>query len=1042
MSKGLSLMRKFQFFDIVEGKEYIKKTGSSITASNEGDSTIKSSSTIKMSDITPHQMFASEGVVFISGMVKKKMNEMFVRENLILKIVNNVVIDEYKIFNKLYYSFQLKTLNETPYFVTIGGDFDKYMIDNEEQYLIITSIKIYDATKIIKNPKDTHDIEQYFVKKISLLTKVNSREFTLDNKIGKNIESFQNINSFAINDSFSRIAVGLDRGEIININAYPNIIECPTKNLKISFLPKIEEELHITNLSFAKVFRGFNQIEEEILYATTAKNIYYYELSSNGENVQREIGMNFEENGAYSGCIATDNEAGSLVVGSSSQTFIIEYINLERGPSWFFEGRKQCISYFKNYIMFILYEDNKFASLAVFDKANKFFVYYNNSFTRISALTADENSIYAFIDGEGPGSNNFIIKLVEKDNKEKFDTFYKKNFFDLAYDYARSLGYDKKKISEISKLHAEHAYKKGEYDKSIEQFIGTINYLDPSYVIQKFLDKSKLDFLIRYLEALEKNETFNKKDPNELKDYTALLLNCYIMQEKFPKLKDFVDNEGKKFNEDDVKTAISVCLENQNTELALFIAKKKKMSDEYLRILCVELKKYNEGIEYIKEESDLPTKYSLLCKYGEYFLQGEKTKGQIYEMVEDLVKSVIRNMDSKNILKDKFKYDDIIKIFLSQEDLLEKLLDTIMNDDPNCDNSILHKKIELRLKKWNDEVAKEKLEEKEEKKEQIEEEKKKNDEDDKKSPIIKNSILEMIKNENIQDRLDKTYLLMQFKINNFTDGITFLTEITDLKDEILLNYFESKKFDKIISFCELYAKQDNNFWIQALKFFASEEAIENGKKEDIINYLNLILFKLLDNEKYSPALGLKTVKDSNIMTIENIKSFFEKAISIEKEGYDKDKKIFDDLFSQLNKVSDDLNEIKTKYTMIKPNKCQTCGAAISLPAAHFLCQHSYHIACLNANTNDDSNVRECPKCKNDMLPLIKRLLNAEEERKTINIYKKEGDEKKASNPFKEALALEKRKFDFIASKFKSGIIKLGEPKIKTVAKGQESDTIY
>ena len=67
-----------------------------------------------------------------------------------------VVIDEYKIFNKLYYSFQLKTLNETPYFVTIGGDFDKYMIDNEEQYLIITSIKIYDATKIIKNPKDTH----------------------------------------------------------------------------------------------------------------------------------------------------------------------------------------------------------------------------------------------------------------------------------------------------------------------------------------------------------------------------------------------------------------------------------------------------------------------------------------------------------------------------------------------------------------------------------------------------------------------------------------------------------------------------------------------------------------------------------------------------------------------------------------------------------------------------------------------------------------------------------------------------------------------
>ena len=60
-------MRKFQFFDIVEGKEYIKKTGSSITASNEGDSTIKSSSTIKMSDIEDLSISvaAAEALIFM-----------------------------------------------------------------------------------------------------------------------------------------------------------------------------------------------------------------------------------------------------------------------------------------------------------------------------------------------------------------------------------------------------------------------------------------------------------------------------------------------------------------------------------------------------------------------------------------------------------------------------------------------------------------------------------------------------------------------------------------------------------------------------------------------------------------------------------------------------------------------------------------------------------------------------------------------------------------------------------------------------------------
>ena len=171
MSKGLQLMRKFQFFDIVEGKEFIKKPVNSITASNDEEglkAKPNTTSTIKLSDVIPHQMYASEGVVFISGSVNKKMKEYNIKENLIVKVVNNTVIDEYKPFNKLLYSFDLKTFNEKPYFITIGGDFDKHIIDNEEQMLMITSVKIYDASMMIKNPNETHNIEQYLKKTICL----------------------------------------------------------------------------------------------------------------------------------------------------------------------------------------------------------------------------------------------------------------------------------------------------------------------------------------------------------------------------------------------------------------------------------------------------------------------------------------------------------------------------------------------------------------------------------------------------------------------------------------------------------------------------------------------------------------------------------------------------------------------------------------------------------------------------------------------------------------------------------------------------------
>jgi hypothetical protein len=260
------------------------------------------------------------------------------------------------------------------------------------------------------------------------------------------------------------------------------------------YLSQIDTELHITNLAFTRL--SYVKEEVNVLYATTTKAIYVYKIYDKKDEIYE---LN-NDSGAYSGCIAVDRDR--LVIASSIETYIIEYINLERGPSWFFDGKKQYTGYFKNYLTFVISED-KVSILAVFDRINKFFAYYNNSFEKITSLCHDEEHIYAFV--ENSSGIKQIIKLKEKDNKEKFDTFYKKSFFDTAYEYAKNLNYDKKKISEISRRHAYHLYQKGDYSKAIDQYIMTINYLDPSYVIQLFLDGSKLEYLILYLEALHKD---------------------------------------------------------------------------------------------------------------------------------------------------------------------------------------------------------------------------------------------------------------------------------------------------------------------------------------------------------------------------------------------------------------------------------------------------------------------------------------------------------------------------------------------------------
>ena len=104
----------------------------------------------------------------------------------------------------------------------------------------------------------------------------------------------------------------------------------------------------------------------------------------------------------------------------------------------------------------------------------------------------------------------YIIKIKEKENKIKFEIFYSKNEYDLARDYALKIKCHPSKLAEISRRYAEYEYSKGNFEIAIKQYIKTINYLEPNTIIEKFLEKAKLDYLILYLEAIQNNEEFQK----------------------------------------------------------------------------------------------------------------------------------------------------------------------------------------------------------------------------------------------------------------------------------------------------------------------------------------------------------------------------------------------------------------------------------------------------------------------------------------------------------------------------------------------------
>jgi hypothetical protein len=50
-------------------------------------------------------------------------------------------------------------------------------------------------------------------------------------------------------------------------------------------------------------------------------------------------------------------------------------------------------------------------------------------------------------------------------------------------------------------MHGDHLYKKGDFNEAITQYIETIQYVEPSYVIRKFLDAQRIHNLTRYLQV-------------------------------------------------------------------------------------------------------------------------------------------------------------------------------------------------------------------------------------------------------------------------------------------------------------------------------------------------------------------------------------------------------------------------------------------------------------------------------------------------------------------------------------------------------------
>ncbi|CAG8474557.1 8204_t:CDS:10 [Ambispora leptoticha] len=421
------------------------------------------------------------------------------------------------------------------------------------------------------------------------------------------------VSTFAVLENMTQIAIGLTNGMVIWIKG--DLLRDRYNKQKIIH----ENEEPITG----------REERNTILFIVTTNKVMTYNTSG-----RYPVTIIDGEQGCGLGCAIMSDTTHDMVIARDEAIYF--YTPDGRGACFVYEGTKTSVIWFKYYLIIVsppvsqptrltastrsalslginnnttpkstppAYELTK---VTIFDTVNKFIAYVGNFSQGVRTITYEWGAIYIL------GMDGKLYRLEEKDTPTKLEFLFKKNLYQLAINLAHSQKYDDTSISEIFKKYGDHLYNsKADYDAAMAQYIRTIGQLEPSYVIRKFLDAQRIHNLVNYLQELHSHGLANA-------DHTTLLINCYTKLKDVARLDQFIktDSDELKF---DLETAIKVCRQAGYYEHAVYLAKKHREHDLYLKIQIEDVHDYENALEYIRQLGPFEADRNLI-KYGKVLL--------------------------------------------------------------------------------------------------------------------------------------------------------------------------------------------------------------------------------------------------------------------------------------------------------------------------------------------------------------------------------------------------------------------------------------
>ena len=943
---------------------------------------------INLTNLNTIKIYSYEKYIFISCKIPSNNNisnnktskniPKQTNEHSIVQILHNKIITNYyHVFNRNLFFYCIRKLKNIPHIYCVGCDFKYVQANTERTFMTVYSVKIFPINTTMNTINDELFLKNLIT--INLIKNRDTKELLKSENFLINSESISDINSFDVDEEGKEIVIGSSNGEIILIKNFHK-----TKSeYDISFLVK-STKLDITNVKFAKSLKN-----EKLIYITTDTEIIYYQQNKN-TNIY-EFNFIYTDNGCQNNLFDVDIINNRVILCSNNNFSFEEINNFERGGCWLIEKIKNKIQLLNGNIVFTNEND-----LIIYDPKDKCFIYdfnlfYNkdNNSKPVKILdffcSNEKNSIYLIIEKKilNEDDNDLfdtikeIIVLKEITPEKKLEQFYLKNEFSEAEKFIKqntNLYNVELTLSEIALKKGDYFYNKGEYKKALSEYNKTIFNISPNIIIEKFLDTSKLEFLILFLEELNNNIKYNMALSEEKrKNYIVMLLYCYLRGKKETKMNEFIQKAylNKQFLI--IRAAINICKKNNLKELALMIVEKGNIIELKIEVLIDIFHNYKEALNLLKDCDNYLCQYIIFSKnYSEFFTNEKELFIAVFLLFfkhfVNLKTGKEKIISQDKIYKEKLNsitYMDIINI-LTDESLDEiklQMIEYIIVNDANYPIEIIQMKLEILINNYS----------------KVSEEKQKK--------IFEKKIIDIIKNKNIYKNLDKNYLTLIFQTANFQEGLLVLFSMNEDKINLLNYYMEHDMYNKIIAVTDEFGSKNSKYYLQILNYFLSK--INDINKSDFESYIKVLMNKI--NEKgYMNPIIIQSVyqKLGNKVKFSLLKPFILNIIKEKNNVYKTTLKEKEKIENDLNSMKKEIDLIRNKIIFPIPKVCKSCSDYITKEedAICYGCKHTFHKRCLMAVRDKDEDKLECLICKPKNIQLGQALKQREEMKDNYNSF--------------------------------------------------------